>query len=108
MIARAPIEKIRRRRVRKSLLRLPDVLRQQHELGGARIWQRPEQDGVDDAENGGVGPDADGNRQQREQREAGRFAKRAGCIASVLTEGVDHWYLSASTGAICAARRAGR
>ena len=108
MIARAPIEKIRRRRVRKSLLRLPDVLRQQHEFGGARIWQRPEQDGVDDAEDRGVCADANGDCEYCQRHETRRAAKRPNRVPNVLTDGINHWYLSASTGAICAARRAGR
>ena len=44
---------------------------QVHQLRGVRVRQRPQQDTVDDGENGGVGADPERDRQQRDRREHG-------------------------------------
>jgi len=43
---------------------------QPHQLAGAAIRQRPQQDGVDDAEDRAVGADPDGQRNHRNGRES--------------------------------------
>src|SRR5262249_56605626 len=50
--------------------------------------QRLEQDGVDDAEHGGVGADAERERQDGRQREAGLPDEGADAVAEVLNESV--------------------
>jgi len=49
----------------------------EHEVAGFRVGQRLEQDGVDDAKDGGVGADAEGEEQDDERRESGVGAERA-------------------------------
>ena len=43
---------------------------------GLREWQRPQEDAFDNAEDGAGGSDAEGERQQDDDREAGRGAQR--------------------------------
>ncbi len=48
-----------------------------HELAGMRVGERGEQRGVDDAEDGGVGADAQGQSEDGDCGEAGIFAEKA-------------------------------
>ena len=57
------------------------------ELIRALDRQRPEENGVDDAEDRAVDADAEGKRQQRDDRERGRLAKTSRGVADVLHEG---------------------
>ena len=108
VVADAPVEKVGRRRVTVALSCLPVRVRDQHEIVGAREGQRPQQHGVDDAEDRGVGADADRNRQDREQKKARRPPEGARGVAEILQQPVDHWALSASTGGMRDARLAGK
>ena len=60
-----------------------------HEPIGAGVRQRAEEYGVDEAEDGGVGGDADRQCQQRRARERGAAAQRADAVADVAREIVD-------------------
>ncbi len=51
---------------------------------GVRVRQRAEEDGVDDAEDGGVGADAEREGEDGHEREAGRFAELAESEAEVV------------------------
>ena len=53
---------------------------------GIRVRQRPEEDGVDDAEDGGVGADAERQRHERREREPGSPRERAHRVAQVLEQ----------------------
>ncbi|MNC87501.1 hypothetical protein D3C83_32300 [compost metagenome] len=54
------------------------------------IGKRPQQHGVEDAEDGGIGADADRERQRGGERESRRAPQRAGGILEVLNERVEH------------------
>ncbi len=58
----------------------------QNELARARIRQRPKQHAVDDAEDRGVGADAERQREHGDDREAGRARQSANRVARVLRE----------------------
>src|SRR5439155_24578768 len=73
----------------------------------SRIGQRLEQHGVDRAEDGGIGADAEREREHGDEREGGAFGERADGEAEVLEEGVHHSVRRATIGSTCAARRAG-
>src|SRR5271170_6263710 len=60
-------------RRRYSFLRFG--LKKKYELAGIGEGQSLQQDGVDDAEDGGVGADAEGEREDSDDGEAGRFAQ---------------------------------
>jgi hypothetical protein len=59
------------------------VTPQDHDPVGLGVGQRPQKDGIDDAEDGGVGPDAEREGQQRDQCEARLFCKRAQGVAKI-------------------------
>jgi len=50
------------------------------------IRQRPEQRGVDDAENRSVRADSERQRQRGDQREAGMFQQHSRSVSQVLPE----------------------
>ncbi len=51
---------------------------------GVRVWQRPQEDAVDDAEDGGVGADAKREREDRHDGEAGVLDERPDRVANVV------------------------
>ena len=51
-----------------------------------RVGQRPEQHGIDDAEHGGVGADAERDGQDGHRGEAGRPPKRAQGVSDLVDE----------------------
>ncbi len=57
-----------------------------HEPLGIRIRQRAQEDGVDHGEDGGVGADAERQRDQRRGGEAGRAPQHAEAVAQVLPQ----------------------
>ena len=57
-----------------------------HELPGIREGKRAEQDAVNDAEGGDVGADAEGQRENRDQGEAGSLEQHAAGVAHILQE----------------------
>ncbi len=71
----APIAEIGRRylQLRQSGMSFPNP----HEFAGIAKRQRLNQDGIDDAEERGVGSDAQGNGENRGQREGRPAAKRS-------------------------------
>ena len=90
VMARAPVEKVRRVGAVETLSRQAIGAADQDEIAGARKRQRTQQHRVDHAEDGGVRADADGDRQDGEQRERRRATERAGGIAQILPQQVDH------------------
>src|SRR5579883_513191 len=52
------------------------------------IGQRLEQNGIDDTENGGVGADTQGERQDRDSGKSRTLAERAKGVAEVLEKGI--------------------
>src|SRR5690242_3536723 len=54
-----------------------------------RYRQGPEQDRIDETEDGRVRPDADGERQHGHDGESGRPAKIPQCVLEVLAQGID-------------------
>src|SRR5580704_12682403 len=60
-----------------------------HEALAVRVRQRPQEHGIDHAENGGVRAYAERQRQNDDQREAGRLANAAKAIANVLKNGLE-------------------
>ena len=75
---------------RRPVLRDVDAWRSQpqhREPVRVGIRQRLEQQRVDDAEDGGVGADADGERDDDHQRQRGRAPQRPDGVAEVLQEG---------------------
>jgi hypothetical protein len=57
-----------------------------HQAFGAWIGQRPQQDRVDDAEDGGVGADAEGQRRDGDGREGAMLAEQTETMPDVLPE----------------------
>src|SRR5262249_29755652 len=60
-----------------------------NDLAGVLVWQRPEQHGVHDAEDRRVRAEAEGERQDDDDGEAGRAAERAARVAQIETEIVE-------------------
>src|SRR6266571_1728621 len=71
------------------------------------VRQRLEQHGVDCAEDGRVGTDAEREGEHSDQREAGALGEGADGVAQILEERVHHSYLKATIGSTPAARREG-
>jgi hypothetical protein len=65
------------------------VLAEGDELLGMLDGKIAEQDLVDEGEDGGVGADAEGEREQGDQGEAGALGERAEAEAGVLEEAVE-------------------
>ncbi len=65
-------------------------LGQEHQPLRLRVGQRPQQDGVDHAEDRGVGADPERERRDRDEREARRLPERARGEANVPPE-LFHW-----------------
>ena len=83
-----------------------------HQLSGLGILERPQHDGVDDAEDGGAGADAEREREDDDRREAraivqgsgGRIARREECASAEYTP---YSSRNATTGSTRVARSAG-
>src|SRR5690348_10783603 len=54
-----------------------------------RYREGSKEDRIDEAEDGRVGPDADGERQHRHRGESGRPPKIPQCVLEVLGQGID-------------------
>jgi hypothetical protein len=54
-----------------------------------RVRQRPEQQRVDDREDGGVDADADGEGDERDEGESGRLSQHADAVAEVAGQRLD-------------------
>lgn len=52
--------------------------------------QRPQQHGIYDTEDGGVGGDAEREHEERDEREAGAAAETAECVDHILPNRVEH------------------
>jgi hypothetical protein len=76
----------RRRRLIASITGNVDV----HELPGIREWQRPHHCRVDDAEQRRRQADADGEREDRDQRKAPLRGQEAQRVAQILKHGFRH------------------
>src|ERR1043165_5941759 len=61
--------------------------KQRHQLAGIGKRQRPQEHGVDDAEDGGVGADAERERDRRDDAQAGRLHQHAQAKLYVLNDG---------------------
>ena len=64
-------------------------LTQEQQILAARVGQRLQDDGVDDAEDGGVGANAERHRDDDGEGVAGLLAQAAQAVADVLREGFD-------------------
>ena len=71
------------------------------------VRQRFEQQGVDRAEDGGVGPDAEREREHCHRGEGGALGEGADGVTHVLKESVHHSARNASSGEMELARSAG-
>ena len=60
------------------------------QIFGLRHGQRTQQHGVHDAEDGGVGGDAEREHEERDEREAGAAAETAQRVDDVLPNRVEH------------------
>ena len=78
----SPIEGIGQRN--REILPRSGRLIQYHDAVGIRIWERPQQNGVDHTEDGGVGADAQAERNYRDGSKAGLFRQHAQCVAKIL------------------------
>ena|SRR6185295_12247588 len=58
----------------------------QDEVGGISEAKRTKQNGVDDAEDGGVGANSEGERQNSDQRECGALGEEAKRVAEILQQ----------------------
>src|SRR5690242_11714384 len=74
-----------------------------HELVRPLDRQRPEQDRVDDAEDRAVDPDPERERQEGDERAAGRLAEAAHGVAEALAEGFQGG-LTVGSGQVVSAR----
>ena len=84
--ARSPIHVIRRRHRAVPQAEERRALPYQHEAVRVFVRQRPQQHGVDKAEDGGVGPNADPERQDGDRREAPRFSEIAQRVAQIVQD----------------------
>ena len=78
-----------------------------HQPLGLGQWWPPEEDGVHQAEGGGIRTDAQGQRKQGDQGEARRLAKAAGRVAEISECGV-HRTLSEASSTAQSVRTSGR
>ena len=90
VMTNAPVERVGWRRVAVTLSCLPIGVRYQHQIVRAGERQRPYEHGVDDAEDRGVGADADRNREDREEEKARRPPERARGVAEILKPPLNH------------------
>jgi hypothetical protein len=65
------------------------ALFQEDHAGRLGVGERPQQHVFDDAEDGGVDADSEGERRDRDEKEASRAAERAEGVAQVLAQGID-------------------
>ena len=75
----------------KPILRDPEAggaIPEDDELGGVLVGKRAEQKRAGDAEDGSIGADADGERQDCGYREAGIFGQGSERVAEVANQGV--------------------
>jgi hypothetical protein len=59
-----------------------------HQAVRLGVAQRPEQHRIDGAEDGGVGPDAEGEREHDDQGESGTLEQAADAVPEVLQQGI--------------------
>ncbi len=90
----AVVHQLRRREARVLQVDAPEVRADADEPIGVRVGQRAEDDGFDDREDGRRGGDADREREQRNQREAGRQAQPADCHPDIAE--LEHRHLRVS------------
>ena len=84
-----------------------EVVRHRQEPSRIRVGKRPQEDAVDDAEDRGVGADAERQRRHGDGGEAGVRGEAAQSVADVLQQCLHHSLLSAVIGSTRDARRAG-
>ena len=84
-----PVLEVRGRDVVARLRVQPIVLPDRHEAAGIAERQRAQQHGVDDREDGGVGADAERERQHDDRGETGALAHQAQRIAKILEQHVE-------------------
>ena len=84
-----PVLEVRGRDAVARLRVHPIVLPDRHHPGGIAERQRPQQDRVDDREDGGVGADAEGERQHDDRGEAGTLPHQAQRVAKILEQHVE-------------------
>ncbi len=72
------------RQGRKRIRLFHRSVEHQNEFSRIGIWERPQKHGVDDGEDGGVGADAEGEREHGDGGEAGGLAQHAEGEADVL------------------------
>jgi hypothetical protein len=119
VLPEAPVEEVRGGRVAVALSGSLVRIRNQHQIVGLGERQGAQQDGIDDAEDRGVGAHADRDRQDGQQQEAWRSTERARRVSEILRKPLNHVLrdvrcltpyicLNASTGGMREARRAGK
>src|SRR5205085_1717608 len=84
----APIEIIGERNGERRARPGPAVLAQNHDATGIWIWQRSQQHGIDDTEDGGVRADAERNREHGDGSEAGLFGQHSQGKTNILEQRV--------------------
>src|SRR2546429_7382411 len=75
-----------RRPPRSTLFPYTTLFRSRHKFGGPRIRRRMEQHGVDHAEDGGRGADAEGEGDDRNRGESRALAQHAEAETKILRE----------------------
>ena len=79
----APVDEVRMRYARGAAARV--ALAERDDAGGLAVRQRPQQHAVDDAEDRGVGADAERQRDHGDEREGGTLEERADAWRSSFT-----------------------
>lgn len=85
----ADIGDIGKRDAEKGKVKEGAARRKIDEAGRMREWERAEEDGVDDREDGGVGTDAESEGEDRDEGEGGRFFEETQGKAGVAKERVE-------------------
>ncbi len=86
---RAPVAVVRHGGAPAFHLRPLDIAPQFDQAGRRGIRERAEDDGIDDAENGGVGANAEGQGENRHEGECGAVTQGSHRVAQVLPQGFE-------------------
>ena len=86
LVQLAELEELRRRDPELVEAHGREAAGQEHQLLGLRVGQRAQQHAVDDREDRGVGADAQGQREDRDQGEPGRAQQAPGGVADIAQQ----------------------
>ncbi len=86
LVQLAELEELRRRDPELVEAHGREAAGQEHQLPGLRVRERAQQDAVDDREDRGVGADAQGQREDRDQGEPGGAQQAPGRVADIAQQ----------------------